>query len=259
MQNGLVLGRRLALALCADVGDTVNALDLGASGFNLVEEELEVRGIFSCSYNEYESALAFVSIETSAGILGERQPELGIKLSKVEKDRVYMSGVQTLLSGYNGKIESWRETNKSFFGALRTEKTLMLLLLALIFVVVAVNIDHSLRRMASERTEDLALLKALGASPSEVRLLFLRYGLVIGGSGGLLGSILGVLIGSNVDVIIGVFVKNRSMESFFASSEVMPVDVIIIFVMALVLSCLSAVRAASIAASLKPAEVLRSE
>ncbi|PIE04935.1 MAG: hypothetical protein CSA76_01720 [Spirochaetales bacterium] len=259
--SGIVLGRELALNLGVEAGDTVKALDLGAEGFNLVEESLEVKGVFRCGYREYESALAFVSLDSSTRILGRRPAEIGVKLRQVDRDRQYMARVLPQLADYPepGQLQSWRETNRSFFGALRTEKTMMLLLLALIFVVVAVNIDHSLRRMATERTEDLALLKAVGASPSDVRFLFLRYGLVIGGSGGLLGSILGVLIGSHVDSIIGLFVRRSSLEAFFRSSQVMPLDVIIIFAMALLLSCLSAIRAASMAARLKPAEVLRSE
>jgi ABC-type lipoprotein release transport system permease subunit len=59
--------------------------------------------------------------------------------------------------------------------------------------------------MATERMEDLSLLKAVGATPKDVRILFLRHGLVIGGTGGLTGSILGVLLGGNVDAIIRSF------------------------------------------------------
>ena len=272
--RGIVLGDELALSLGVSPGDIVTALDLGSAGLSPAEDELTVRGLFRCGYREYESAMAFVSLETSAGLFGPSRPEIGLKLSRVEMDRRVMSQLEPRLVESGGTLTSWRDNNRSFFGALRTEKIMMLLLLALIFVVVSVNIDHSLRRMATERVEDLSLLKALGASPRDIRLLFLRYGLVIGGSGGVLGSLLGILIGANVDAIIRFFGRIRSvffgifgvgsfrggsMEAFFRRSEVMGKDVIVILLLAIVISSLSAVRAASMAARLKPAEVLRSE
>ncbi len=272
--RGIVLGEDLALDLGVSPGDTVTALDLGSAGFDTEEQTLVVTGLFSCDYADYEAALGFVSLDTSVSFFGDSTPEIGIKLKNLDRDQRALNRLRPVFAENGGNLESWRVTNRSFFGALRTEKMAMLLLLGLIFVVVAVNIDHSLRRMATERVEDLSILKALGASPLDIRLLFLRYGLVIGGAGGLVGSFLGILIGANVAGIIGFFYHIRSfvagffgfgspgfnsLGAFLRSSEVMAGDVIIVFALAIVLSTLSAFRAAGMAARLKPAEVLRSE
>ena len=272
--RGIVLGEELALDLGVFPGDRVTALDLGSAGLMPEEKSMTVTGLFRTGYRDYEAALAFVSLETSADFFGDAVPEIGIKLRNPDRDRSVLRRLAWIPERYGGRLVSWRETNRSFFGALRTEKTAMLLLLALIFVVVAVNIDHSLRRMATERAEDLSLLKALGATPGDIRLLFIRYGLVIGGSGGLAGTVLGVLIGSNVSSIIRAFYRMRNwfggmfgvsgfsgsrLGAFLRSSEVMAVDVLSVFLLAVALSALSAVRAASMAAGSKPAEVLRSE
>jgi lipoprotein-releasing system permease protein len=122
--------------------------------------------------------------------------------------------------------------------------------------------------------EDISILKAMGATPGDVRVLFLRQGLVIGGTGGLIGSVSGVLIGANVDTIlrfvreiryffssmfnVGAF-RAHPIDAFFSSSEVMVSDVITILFLAVSMSSLAAIRAASIAANQTPAEVLRSE
>ncbi len=272
--RGIVLGEELALELGVFPGDTLTALDLGSSGMMSANKSLVVTGLFRTGYRDYEAALAFVSLETSGDFFGTTTPEIGVKLKNPDRDQAVLRRLIPKISDYGGQLVSWRETNRSFFGALRTEKTAMLLLLGLIFVVVAVNIDHSLRRMATERVEDLSLLKAMGATPGDVRMLFIRYGLLIGGSGGLIGSLFGVLVGANVSHVIrgffvvrswfsAVFGVGRYIDSnlggFLRSSEVMPADVVIIFLLALVLSVLSAVRAAGMAAGSKPAEVLRSE
>lgn len=272
--RGIVLGEELALDLGVAPGDRLTALDLGSAGLTPAEKNLVVTGLFRCDYRDYEAALAFVSLSTSEDFFGNTTPEIGIKLHNVDRDRAVMNDLVPLLSDTDGMLVPWRDTNRSFFGALRTEKTVMLLLLTLIFVIVAVNIDHSLRRMATERVEDLSMLKALGASPGDIRLLFIRYGLVIGSVGGLLGSIFGILIGANVSKLINGFYRllsgargifgfgstgSPAMGAFFRSTEVMPGDVITIFILAVGLSVISAFKAAGMAARLKPAEVLRSE
>jgi len=272
--RGIVLGDELAVNLGVSPGDHITALDLGAVGMSPTEMELLVTGVFQCGYREYESSLAFVSLDTIRMLFGPSVPEIGVKLIHPDRDRAVMKTLLPELAQYKGTLSSWRETNKSFFGALRTEKMMMLLLLTLIFVVVAVNIDNSLRRMATERVEDLSILKAMGATPGDIRILFLRQGLVIGGTGGIIGSVFGVLIGSNVDTIlrwvrelryffssmfnIGTF-RAHPIDAFFSSSEVMASDVITILLLAVLMSSLAAVRAASIAANQTPAEVLRSE
>ena len=272
--RGIVLGRELAVTLGVSPGNTITALDLGAVGMSPKEIELLVTGTFQCGYRDYESSLAFVSLDTLGTLFGPSIPEIGIKLVHPDRDRAVMKSLEPELEGFEGRLSSWRENNKSFFGALRTEKVMMLLLLALIFVVVAVNIDNSLRRMARERVEDISILKAMGASPGDIRMLFLRQGLVIGGTGGIIGSLFGVLIGSNVDTIlkfvrqlrylfssifnIGTF-RAHPIDAFFSSSQVMLPDVLTILFLAISMSSLAAVRAAYIAANQSPAEVLRSE
>jgi lipoprotein-releasing system permease protein len=272
--RSIVLGDELAASLGVSPGDTVTALDLGGPGMTPAEIVLNVSAVFRCGYREYESSLAFTSLDTVSLLFGPAVPEIGIKLNRLERDRAVLSRLTPLLAGYSGELTSWRDNNRSFFGALRTEKMMMLLLLALIFVVVAVNIDHSLRRMATERVEDLSILKAVGATPRDIRILFLRQGLVIGGTGGVIGSVFGVLIGSNVDTILSVVrriryafsglfgidsFRSHPVEAFFRSSEVMTADVLTILLLAVLMSSLAAVRAASLAAGQKPAEVLRSE
>lgn len=269
--NGIVLGDQLAYKLGVDRGDNLTLLNFSGSGTLSDDREFLVTGLFSSDYQEYEASMAFISLENAGAVFGDIPLEIGIKLHRIESDQAMIE--QLKQAGFPGTFISWRESNRAFFGALRTEKAIMLLLLTLIFVVVSVNIDHSLRRMTTERIEDLSILKALGASPAEVRILFLRHGFVIGGLGGGLGTLLGVLIGMNVSRILrwfqtirsllfpfwGSSLRARTLESFFRNSQVLLQDVLIILLLAMILSFLAALRASSMAALSKPAEVLRSE
>jgi lipoprotein-releasing system permease protein len=75
----------------------------------------------------------------------------------------------------------------------------MMLLLGLIFVVVGVNIYQSLKRRIVERTEEIGILKALGARPESVQAVFVLEGLLIGIVGATIGTLLGLLVSENVN------------------------------------------------------------
>jgi lipoprotein-releasing system permease protein len=118
--RSIVLGDELAVSLGVSPGDTVTALDLGGPGMTPAEIVLNVSAVFRCGYREYESSLAFTSLETSSLLFGPAVPEIGIKLNRLERDRAVLSRLKPLLAGYSGELTSWRYNNRSFFGALRT-------------------------------------------------------------------------------------------------------------------------------------------
>ena len=127
-----------------------------------------------------------------------------MKLSDRYADRAFCERIQSKLGLGPDKIESWRDYNRAFFGALRTEKTVMMLLIGLIFLVVGVNIFHSMRRAVAERTEDIAVLKAMGAGPDELGRVFVIDGLAIGAGGALVGLVVGLLIAVNVNEVFSL-------------------------------------------------------
>lgn len=113
-----------------------------------------------------------------------------------------MSSLSEIVSKEGGKLTSWREFNKAFFGALRMEKLIMMILIALIFPVVWMNIQHSLRRTIRERREDLGILRALGAASKPIRIVFLSEGALIGIFGAVIGTLLGLAIAVNINSIL---------------------------------------------------------
>ena len=75
------------------------------------------------------------------------------------------------------------------------------MLVVLIFVVVTVNIYHSMRRSVYERREEISVLTALGGDPHQVQRIFLINGFTIGVSGGILGLLTGVLISTRINSV----------------------------------------------------------
>jgi lipoprotein-releasing system permease protein len=92
------------------------------------------------------------------------------------------------------QVLSWGQMNKNLFSALKLEKTVMFIILALIVLVAAFNIASSLIMMVLEKTKDIAILKAMGATRDSIRKIFVFKGMAIGIIGTAIGTLAGVCL-----------------------------------------------------------------
>jgi lipoprotein-releasing system permease protein len=207
----IAIGVELARTMGVGVGDDIRILSLSGSGAGVAASWRTVRvsGVFRTGYYDYDVGMTFVSLATSGTLFGDGSipvPGYGVKLASRFADREAALHVRRVLKdqGLQGafRVESWREFNRAFFGALLLEKVLMQALPGLIFVVVAFGIFHSLKRTVYERREEIALLAALGARRSSIRAIFVLEGALIGLAGSAPGLVAGLLVSANVN---GVF------------------------------------------------------
>ena len=202
-QDSIVLASSLARKLGVSVGDTVNLLVLsGGSDVSLFSDDryFKVTGIFSTGYSEINSSFSFINIADGKKYFGYSSPKIyGIKLKNSNDDVHTISYLEKGLE--SAKFQSWRDYNKTFFGALRIEKNILLLLVALIFVVVGINIYNGMRRLVFERRSEIAILSAIGAKNSDIKSIFIMRGFTTGVIGSFAGVILGILISINTDFV----------------------------------------------------------
>ena len=288
----IVLGAELARHLLARVGDQINLLSF-SGGIQIDEDNnlYTVSGIFRSGFYEYDLGWAFVSQETAKVFRAEDNPAeqiIGVKIRNRWQDQIAIMEISQLLSTEdNVSVTSWREYNRAFFGALRTEKLMMFILVGLIFIVVGLNIFQAQRRSVLERREEIGLLRALGASDRAVRLIFLWDGFIIGFTGAGIGLSLGLLVSFNIQVFFSfledaanlvifainevVFLFGGSATEEFAvfspqifyikeiPSRVIAYEVIIIFLFGFLSAILAAWFASGKVSTTRPAEVLRYE
>lgn len=202
-KNSIILGSTLARNLGVRTGDEINLLLLsGSSDVDLFSSDrlFTVTGIFTCGYQEINSSYAFINLEDGPAYFGASAKKIwGIKLSNHNKDLGEISRLEKLFPA--AEFVSWRNYNKSFFEALKIEKNMLMLLVALIFVVVAINIYNGMRRLVFERRSEIAILSALGGKQLEIQSIFIMRGFWTGALGALTGVILGLLISLNTDVV----------------------------------------------------------
>jgi lipoprotein-releasing system permease protein len=211
-RGSILLGAELARRLHAALGDeltliSVSSAGLGTSPDEPLDSRFVITGIFHSGFYEYDLGWGFINFEKAGELEGEEYT-LGIKLADRWQDRKTLAAAEALLSGFKqSSVHSWREYNRAFFGALRTEKLFMFLLVGLIFIVVGLNIYQSQRRIVLERREEIGLLRAIGAGDRAVRLIFVWDGFIIGLTGAGSGIALGLLISLNVSSFFSLLEK----------------------------------------------------
>jgi lipoprotein-releasing system permease protein len=288
--GGLVVGAELARYLGLQVGSWARLTIVTAGGDEGVqarELRVTVAATFRSGYYDFDSSMALLSVGEAARIFPADSPMLrcyGVKLEDRYADGAAAERIRSELGLPAGDVQAWRDYNRAFFGALRTEKIVMMLLIGLIFLVVGVNIFHSMRRAVAERSEDIAVLKAVGASAGSIRMAFTLDGLAVGTIGALAGLAVGLFIAVNVNEVLSIAEGLAGLASSIASrvagiasggdyrvfspqyfylAEV-PVRVLFpetFFIVAAAVgsSAAAAAAAAGKAAALAPAEVLRYE
>ena len=195
-QEGILLGRELAFAVGAGPGDAVAVLTtasrLSPVGLFPKTRRFRVSGIFNTGLYEFDSSTVLAPLETAQRFLGSegRVTYLQVKLADIfEAARVAerLGGVIPPVA----YVTTWMELNKSLFSALKLEKNIMFLTIALIVFVAALNIIATLILMVMEKTRDIGILMAMGATGGSIRRIFFFQGALIG----LVGTTVGVALG----------------------------------------------------------------
>jgi lipoprotein-releasing system permease protein len=266
---GIVLGDQLASKLGVGIGDTVLVLapqgSISPAGFTPRMRQFTVTGLYSSGYYEYDIALAFVNVDDAARVFRDNSGSgVRLRIDDMQKAPQVARQLRTELPGYV-YAQDWTQNNRTWFAAVQTEKRMMFLILALIVAVAAFNLLSSLVMAVKDKQSDIAILRTLGAGPSEVARIFLVQGALIGVVGTLLGVGLGMLVAYNIDVIVPFIermlgVQFLPQQIYFISelpSNPQLSDIVIIACTSLVLSLLATVYPSWRASSLQPAEVLR--
>ena len=252
----IIIGSELAKRLYLEMGDKVSIISSSrGKTFNF-----NITGIFTSGMYEYDLNLVLTNIKAAQNIfdLQGLVGGIGVRLDNLYHLNTVRDSLQKTLK-YPYWVRDWMSMNSNLFSALKLEKTVMFVIVALIVVVACFNIAGHLIMMVMEKTKDIGILKAIGASNQAIKKIFTLEGLMIGLSGTALGAAGGLLLCQMLKTY-----KFISLPADIYYIETLPVqmrwiDSIIIVVSVLVISLLAAIYPARAAARLNPAETLRYE
>lgn len=150
-----------------------------------------VKGIFDSGLSAYDKAYSYTTLSSLQAILhmpSNQYDGIHIYSSVPHADIVKIKAELPM----NVTIKGWWEDNMNFFAALELEKASLFIVLMLIILIAAINIVSSLLMTVMNRRSEIALLLSLGATPTEIKKVFLYLGIVIGIGGILAGVVFGM-------------------------------------------------------------------
>lgn len=248
--EGIVLGASLARSLEVFPGDEILLVDI-----NQKRQFYTVVGTFSVGNELIDAVTAFVSIPGLQDFLGAEGLISGYHVRTDDPEDA--SEVGWALSERFGLFSStWQSIFSTLIDQLRLQKALISAVTFLIVLVAAMGIANILILTVAEKTEEIAVLRALGASQRQILAVFTLEGLLLGGGGTLLGAVLGLGLSS--------YFKFQPYplpgDLYFITQlpvELQAFDFLWVCGLSLVTSVIAALIPARRASGLNPAEILR--
>lgn len=258
----LVLGEELAKNIGVWLGDEVVLVSPRSVTTSLgvfpKMKKFRVAGLVKTGYYEFDSQTAFASLSAASeffslngGING-----VGVKLDDIEKSKPVSSRLKKNL-GLSFIVKTYSEMNKTLFSALKLEKIVMSLVLALIILVATFNIASNLILMSMEKLRDMGILRSIGARPSSVKKIFLTVGNIIA----LSGIVSGLFLGTAVSLFLAKYsVIELPADIYYITRVPVKIEVVDVALTALVsyvLCMASALYPALRASRINPVDAIR--
>jgi lipoprotein-releasing system permease protein len=234
----------------------------------IAPQDLTVSGIFESGRFVYDSEFLLVPL-----YIGQELYNLGDSLHGITVRTTDPYGVDELKRQLApeiplpNQIYTWMDLNKQLFDAIKIERNVMFFLLFFIVIVAAFGIMNTLITVTVQKTREIGIMKAIGATTGQIVWVFLAQGMIVGVFGNLGGLAAGMAIvrwrnefKEWLARVLNVPIFPQSIYQFTEiPAEVVPRDVAIICVSAFLICSLAALIPAYLAARLDPVKALRHE
>jgi len=251
--NEVLIGSEMVEQLGLKLGDTVEL----TSAENK-KMRLKVGGIFRTGFISYDSALVIMPLKTAQIIseVGDVASSLDIILNNPYDANILRAQVRRAVKDL--RVQTWGDINSNLLRALALEKTVMIVLFSLIIVIAGFVIGVVLNTMVREKTKDIGILRSMGYSRNNIMRIFIIEGLILGGT----GIILGMLSSFSILSLLKLGLFDKLTEIYYLTS--IPVRISSIEVIFIIIATLSVVLVSSIfpayrGSKLTPVEALKYE
>ncbi len=190
-----------------------------------IKRDFVLSGTFDSGHYEFDNNTVLVDIEEMRSLFGQDLEdegsldvfnEIAIKVRDPRKAAATAARLNTRLrkAGISGTVKTWEQRRARFLQAVRHEHGMMKIVLFVIVLVASVLIYATLSMMVSEKTKDIGILAALGATRRGIASIFLACGTATAAAGAVLGALAGWLSCVHIDDINAWLRENTGRELF---------------------------------------------
>ena len=257
---GVTLARELGLS----IGDVVMLVDPGAS-FDHSEtpafRRYRIAGVFRAGFQEYDSRLIYIHIEELQYFKYRGKDIVSgvdLRLSEPYEAPAVESILRQSIGDDEYSILEWQKLNANLFQSIRTQKSILTVILSLVSTVAGFNVLAALWTMVVRRTPEIAILMSMGSTESGVARIFQFTGMTLGA----VGCVAGVAFGLVLCGLVELYGYGLDPEVYFI--ERLPVELSLLQIGAVValtmgISFVATIPPSLRAAKLRPVEGLRYE
>ncbi len=260
----IIIGGELAKQIGAHPGSVITVISpegkLTPLGRTPNTRRFKVAALFDSGMYEYDASMIYISLKEAQDFLalGDKVTGLEVRVEDVYKSDKISRKVQKVL-GYPYWTKDWKVMNRSLFSALKLEKLTMFVILSMIVLVGALNIISTLVMVVMEKTRDVAILRAMGASARSIMTIFMFQGLLVG----VVGTFAGLVSGLGLCQLLAKYkFINLPADVYYISTlpvQVEVADVSFVAAAAVVISFLATLYPSWYASRLNPVESFRYE
>jgi len=264
LRPGLVIGRELAKTLHVYMGDEVTLVsplgDLGPMGVLPKTRKFRIAAIFYSGMYEYDATHVYTTLDEAQSYFATpgQISAIEVKVDDAENADRLTPLVTAAVGRPELRVRDWREMNKNLFSALKLERIATFLILSIEIIVASFCIVCTLLLMMTEKSKEIAILKALGATDGAILRTFMTEGIIIGG----IGTVLGVSTGVAMCTGLAWFGLRLDPDVYYIDRlpiNVSAWDYAAVTLAALTICTIATIFPAKQAAALRPVDGLRYE
>ncbi len=256
-RDGILIGKTLAEKMSLKAADQVNVLANTANG-DVDQQVFTIRGIYTTHTPGLDQSTVFMPLAKAQAITQTENHASIIFVLLKDKDQA--DAVVTALKGNPYQVKTWVQLNDMLNQFEQLAGGYMYLLYLIVLGVTATVIINTLIMSVFERTREIGILSAIGMKGSRIMAMFFAESTLLGIGGIVIGLVLGALLVWYATVY-GFPLPNLGVTGFLLGDAIHaymnPSDVISLTIMTFIVTLLSAIYPAMLAANMEPVQALR--
>jgi lipoprotein-releasing system permease protein len=248
--NRLIIGSKLMEQLGTRLSETI----LVSTG-NETPQAFKIVGVFETGIKNIDEGTAFISLVDAQKLRGTPSEITDIAVKLYDPDLAQYKADDWKFTARD-KVLAWQETSASILSVFKTQDIVRNSMTIAIIIVAGFGIYNILSILVNQKKKDIAILRSMGFTPTDIVKLFFNQGVILGLIGGLIGLVFGNIIChfmAQIEVVPGRMSGpgNKMIISFNY------IIYIKAFAIAMISSVFSSIIPAREAGKMEPMEIIR--